>query len=71
MQKSAARMSAMIDNGLDFARGRLGSGTASIIDNPNALDAQRDKQILDIFRLAISRNQRVQFSECECGISPG
>jgi hypothetical protein len=28
MQKSAARMSAMIDNVLDFARGRLGSGIA-------------------------------------------
>jgi signal transduction histidine kinase len=36
MQKSAARMSAMIDNVLDFARGRLGSGIA-LTRSPEAL----------------------------------
>jgi hypothetical protein len=64
-----------------FTRGRvaqlfsnlLGNAltAALIIDNPNALGIQSGKQILDMFRLAISRDQRVQFSECDCGISSG
>jgi signal transduction histidine kinase len=47
MQKSAARMSALIDNVLDFARGRLGSGIA-LKRWPQSLEPVLDQVIAEL-----------------------
>jgi signal transduction histidine kinase len=47
MQKSAARMSALIDNVLDFARGRLGSGIA-LKRSPQSLEPVLNQVIAEL-----------------------
>jgi signal transduction histidine kinase len=47
MQKSVARMSALIDNVLDFARGRLGSGIA-LQRSPQSLEPVLDQVIAEL-----------------------
>ena len=47
MQQSVARMSALIDNVLDFARGRLGGGIA-LNRTPQSLEPVLDQVIAEM-----------------------
>jgi signal transduction histidine kinase len=71
MQKSVARMSALIDNVLDFARGRLGSGIA-LKRSPQSLQPVLDHVIAELRAGSPERNIEKMFDltqpvECDGG----
>jgi signal transduction histidine kinase len=69
MQKSAARMSAMIDNVLDFARGRLGSGIA-LKRAPEQLQPALEQVIAELRAIYPDRTVEAKFALTEpvnCG----
>jgi signal transduction histidine kinase len=64
MQKSAARMSAMIDNVLDFARGRLGSGIA-LNRAPEQLQPALEQVIAELHAIYPERKIEAKFALAE------
>ncbi len=60
MQKSAARMSALIDNVLDFARGRLGSGI-TLKRSPQSLEPVLNHVIAELRASSPERNIETVF----------
>jgi signal transduction histidine kinase len=64
MQKSAARMSAMIDNVLDFARGRLGSGIA-LNRAPEQLQPALEQVIAELRAIYPDRKVEAKFALTE------
>jgi signal transduction histidine kinase len=64
MQKSAARMSAMIDNVLDFARGRLGSGIA-LNRAPERLQPALEQVIAELRAIYPEREVAAKFALTE------
>src|ERR1700730_9724245 len=74
IQKSVARMSALIDNVLDFARGRLGSGIA-LKRSPQSLQPVLDHVIAELRAGSPERNIEKMFDltqpvECDGGRIP-
>jgi signal transduction histidine kinase len=64
MQKGAARMSAMIDNVLDFARGRLGSGIA-LNPSPELLRPVLEQVIAELHAIYPDRKIETNFALTE------
>ena len=60
MQKSVARMSALIDNVLDFARGRLGSGI-TLKRSPQSLEPVLNHVIAELRASSPERNIETVF----------
>jgi signal transduction histidine kinase len=71
MQKSVARMSALIDNVLDFARGRLGSGI-TLKRSPQSLEPVLNQVIAELRAGSPGRKIETTFDltravDCDCG----
>ena len=71
MQQSVARMSALIDNVLDFARGRLGSGI-TLDRSPHALEPVLDHVIAELRSTYPDRPIEVEYElgrpvDCDSG----